>query len=1121
MKNVENLCLILTVLVGFLIVHTIPCPGAANTCEEWVARVVSVQGNVHILRVGESEWIPVTLNDTICLGDMIRVLEKSRADVTPRTGSTIRLDHMTTIIFKGMDQKKSFLINLITGAAHFFSRFPYSLKVLTPFMNAAVEGTEFFIRVEQTQTTISVFEGQVMATNAAGGIMVEGGQSATAQAGQPPIVCIVVRPMDAVQWALYYPLVLDYRPSDFPDKEEPDWQAAVRSSIDFYRKGDLVRAFSSLEGVREGILDPRFFTYRSQLLLSVGRIDAARIDIERALKLDPLHPHAFALQAIIAVVQNEKDIALELSKKAIEIDPKSSGARVSHAYAQQAHFDLKGALASLQEAIRLDPENALAWARIAELRLSIGDLDRALQAAQEAITLNPHLTYSHTVLGFAYLSQIKIHDAKHSYYRAIELDQADPIPRLGLGLARIREGDLEEGRLEIEIAASLSPGNSLIRSYLGKAYFEEKRDTLAMGQFDISKKLDPFDPTPYFYDAIRKQTLNRPVEALKDLRKSIRLNENRAVYRSRLLLDEDLAARSASLARIYSDLGFHQLALVEGWKSLNEGPSNYSAHRFLSDLYASLPRHEIARVSELLKSQLLQPVNITPVQPQLAEGNSFILEGAGPADPSSYEFNHLFNRNRMAFQVSGISGGNHTFGDEMVHSAVLGRISYSLGQFYYENDGFRENNDQRQDVYDAFTQMSLSPKTGIQAEFRYSDKAKGDLPLRFHRDNFLPTLRQEEQTDSFRLGLYHGFTPHADLIASAIFRNADFYTLLFPGSDITTDEDGYIAEVQYVYNTERFHITCGTGYFDADRRDIEMMTPPPPFPPAPLISTTESGIRHTNLHAYSEITYPHNITWTIGGSADFIHAIVDRDQFNPKFGVTWNPFPATTLRAAAVRVLKKALISDQTIEPTQVAGFNQFFDDMEGTESWRYGIGIDQGFSDTVYTGVEFSLREMEVPFEDIPSHEIRQADWDEQLWRSYIYWTPQNWMALSFEYQFERFERTPEAPGEEDIIGCTTHRLPLTLSFFHPLGFSSRLKGTYIDQRGEFRNSFGIFEPGNDRFLVVDASMKYRIPKRLGVIVLEVKNLFDEDLLYQDMDLAHPVIYPERIVWIKFTLTY
>ena len=72
---------------------------------------------------------------------------------------------------------------------------------------------------------------------------------------------------------------------------------------------------------------------------------------------------------------------------------------------------------------------------------------------------------------------------------------------------------------------------------------------------------------------------------------------------------------------------------------------------------------------------------------------------------------------------------------------------------------------------------------------------------------------------------------------------------------------------------------------------------------------------------------------------------VDKDQFNPKFGITWNPFPGTTLRAAVFRVLKRTLITDQTLEPTQVAGFNQFFDDSMLTDAWRYGGAIDQKFT--------------------------------------------------------------------------------------------------------------------------------------------------------------------------------
>ena len=104
--------------------------------------------------------------------------------------------------------------------------------------------------------------------------------------------------------------------------------------------------------------------------------------------------------------------------------------------------------------------------------------------------LNPELSRTQTVLGFAYLTQIKTKESKEAFGKAIKLDQADPLPRLGLGLAKIREGDLAGGRREIKVALSLDPNNSLIRSYLGKAYYEEKRERKAEEQFAIAKELE-------------------------------------------------------------------------------------------------------------------------------------------------------------------------------------------------------------------------------------------------------------------------------------------------------------------------------------------------------------------------------------------------------------------------------------------------------------------------------------------------------------------------------------------------------------------------------------------------------------------------------------------------------
>ena len=235
------------------------------------------------------------------------------------------------------------MLKLLKGAYHFFSRIPHTLKLATPFVNGGVEGTEFFVRVDENKTFISIFDGKVLASNAAGSLALTSGQSAIADAGKAPVSHVVVRPRDAVHWALYYPPVI-------------------------YGKASA----------EEDTHDPRFLIYQASMLLSVGRVDEAKSNIEQALKADPKYSDAIALQSIIAVVQNEKDKALDLAQQAVETDPKSDVARIALSYAQQASFNLKGARTSLEEAVKLAPENALAWARLAELWSSFGELDKAL-----------------------------------------------------------------------------------------------------------------------------------------------------------------------------------------------------------------------------------------------------------------------------------------------------------------------------------------------------------------------------------------------------------------------------------------------------------------------------------------------------------------------------------------------------------------------------------------------------------------------------------------------------------------------------------------------------------------------------------------------------------------------
>ena len=1078
----------------------------AAACDQWIAKAVSVEGRVEVQRAGTTPWQTVKLDDTFCPGDTIRVDQESRAGIALENQPLLRLDQNTTITLGGVKAKRGTVVELASGAIHFFSRIARNLEVLTGFVNAGVEGTEGLIRVEKDRTLITIYDGKVLASNAAGTLTLTGGQSAVAEAGKAPVARTVVRPRDAVHWALYYPPVMLFAPGEVP-REDPG--------------------------------DPRYLAYRAARLLAVGRVDAAGLDIRKALRLDPTYAEAHALQAVIFVVQNERDKALAAAQRAVDNGPNSVAARIAMSYARQAVFDLEGARASVEEAVRLDPEDALVWARLAELQSSFGRLGKALDAAQKAVDLEANLSRTQMVLGFAYLTQVSTADSRAAFEQAIALDQADPLSRLGLGLAKIRDGDLEAGGREIEIAASLDPNNSLVRSYLGKTYFEQKQIGLDEREYAIAKELDPNDPTPWFYDAIAKQTTNRPVEALRNLQKARELNDNRAVNRSRLLLDSDEAARSAAVARVYSDLGFQQRALFEGWMAVNTDPTDFAGHRFLADSYAALPRREIARVSELLQSQLLQPLNITPIQPRLAESSLFLISSSGPANLSFTEFNPLFNRNRLALQGSGLLAENDTEAGEGIVSGIYKRFSFSGGYTYFDTDGWRENADQNDKIANGFAQYQITPRTSVQAEYRYRNLEAGDVQLKFFKDDFQPDLEIEDKRHTARLGFHHRFSPGSGLVGNFQYQNldgdladGDVGDKTDPGESTNgersdTDADAISGELQHLFRRDRFNLISGIGYFYIDSQDTIKTYSDSTFVTRININ---GNIQHLNAYLYANIDLPLNLTVTFGGSYDDFDGDQDDnpddEQFNPKLGLIWNPLPNTTLRAAAFRVLKRTLITDQTIEPTQVAGFNQFFDDNNATDIWSVGGAIDQKFSASLFGGLEYYYRNLSSNYLASTGNndfDLKDAKREENILRSYLFYAPHEWVALSAEYLLEEFDRTEDdASGASEVI---THYVPLGVNFFHPTGFSASIRGTYIYQDGDFERqgtTGSIFRAADDSFFLVDAALGYRLPKRYGRLTAGVRNLFDtEGFEYFDTDERNPRIQPDRTFFIQLALAF
>ena len=1066
-------------------------PSAAwAACAAPIARIVSIDNSVQIKDASAAAYAPATLNAPVCLDDAIRVGEFSRATIAfLDSGLRLTIEQNTEFAVRPPQRAGRSLIDLVRGAILFFTRQPRSLDVKMPFVNAAVEGTEFLIRLDGNRAEVAVLEGTVVVTtDGQGSLQLTSGQSGEALAGQPPRR-IDVRPEDAVRWALYYEPVLPGLPLQELDKVSPT-------------PGDA-----------------GYFARRASALLGVGRVNEARADLAQATKLDPKSSDAYALSAIIDVAQNRRDEAIENARRAVSLAPESVPASLALSYALQANFELEAARDALLRVLPRDAgsdrrEHAPALARLAELWLSLGHVGKAIDAADRAAALAKDLARPHIVLGFAELARIRTAAAKASFERAIALESSNPLAHLGLGLAKIRAGDLRAGRHDIETAAALDAEDAVIRSYLGKAYFEERRDGLAAEQFALAKQFDPRDPTPYFYDALRKQTVNRPIEALQDLEKSIELNDNRAVYRSRLFVDDDRAARGASLGRIYRDAGFEQLALVEGWRSLAVDPGNFSAHRLLADAYLGLPRHTIARDSELLQSQLLQPLNIIPVQPRLAD-NGFTFVDAGLSGPGFNEFTRLFAGNQIRFVGDGLLGDHGTKADNLILSGIYNRLSYSVGQFHADTDGLRDNHDAGENIYNAFLQTEISPATSAQIEFRATDFELGDRRMLFDPANFLPALRSTSDTSSIRVGGRHTFTPGAIVIGSYVHRTLDAKLDTGFGLEVATEEDADFAELRYLQRWRRANVTAGVGYYAGSRLEARTFGR---FPIPPETIKT----RHSNEYLYADLNPSKRVTVTAGISHDdFRDGAVERSPVNPKVGVIWDIGSATTLRGAAFKVVERTLISGQTIEPTHVAGFNQFFYDAGGTASWRYGVALDRRLRRNVAAGGEVSLRKLHVPAFDAQTGSPIESDRRDRQFRAYLHATPARWIALTTQYQLERLSRDPEGNNDGLLARARTHRLIAESRMFDRSGAFGRLRATFVDQEGRFQNPLQVVEAGTDRFWTLDAAVGYRLPRRRGVAALEVRNAFDREFRFQDSSPEEPTILRARQVLARLTLAF
>jgi hypothetical protein len=573
------------------------------------------------------------------------------------------------------------------------------------------------------------------------------------------------------------------------------------------------------------------------------------------------------------------------------------------------------------------------------------------------------------------------------------------------------------------------------------------------------------------------------------------------------------------------------------------------AHRLLSDTYSVLPGYGIARVSELLQSQLLQPLNTNNLQPQLAFSNLQIIEAGGPSAVSLNEFNPLFMRDRPRLLVNSVVGNNDTYGGNVTASLLHGPVSVSGGAFGFKSEpDFRDNFDVKHTIYNLFGQAAFHPQFNVQAEYRYRHTEQGDLALNFDPKNFSADQRTTIDQNVIRGGARFTPGPHSDIIGSYIYSRLEQSSSQsgVPSVDGNAVDSANQVEGQYLFRSGIFNAQIGGGYTHVNTNNVfnlqgqAVSVPFPPFaicvPPLPGFSppacTSQQKDKFTskqaNGYVYLNVHWPQQIIWT-GGFA--YESINDRsneyDRLLPKAGMQWNMTDWARLRLSYVQTVKRSLVADQTIEPTQVAGFNQFFDDANGSITEQEGVALDLTLTKDLYAGFQLAHRELKWP--SISNLETVFSDRREDRALGYVYWAPHPWLAFTAEGTYERFKRSASDPSVVlggEPLKVDTVVVPLSARFFHPSGFFAGVKGNFVRQTVDLPPG-ATFDDGHDDFFLVDADVGYRLPKRFGILSLEVRNLFDTSFHYQDLNTqtareaqTSPFL-PTRIVFGRLTLSF
>jgi hypothetical protein len=1114
-----------------------------NPSTNFSSVLVGFAGKVEVTAVNTNDWQAARTNQVLLPGDRLRTAADSRATLQLSDRSVIRVGADTILEIQPPTPPAQHRFGLKRGALFFLDREqPADIEFETPLTTGAIRGTEFLLTVADADaaTHLALLDGAVELKTSGGPLSLTNGQEIILSPSSPAKISAVLPVANLIQWSFYYPGVMN--PDEIPFSENE--KSALATSLAAYRDGDLLHALAAASA-ELATQSEATRIYFAQLKLAVGQVSDAENLIAN------IGDSAAPLRELIAAVRGGAE-RRPPARLVDEVATSRAGGRrsaselLAHSYALQSAADLPNVLAAARQSAKLAPNFGFAWARVAELEFGFEHRRAALDALAHAKKLSPRHAPAVALEGFIALSENHPRAALGHFDAALALDDSLPTEWLGRALAEAALGDDRETHRNLQIAAALEPQRGLYRSYLGKSWSQNGNDKLAEKEFSLAQKLDPADPTAWLYSALHKFQTHQVNDAVRDLERSMELNDNRSIFRSRLQLDRDRATRSADLAAIYNAAGLEEVGQSAAHRAVGESYSDFSGHLFLADSLANQedPQHfnlrlESARESERLVANLLAP------------------PGGGNLSSLLSQQDHLQNFDTRPFGFSSLTEYNSR-GDWSESATAFGHLknfSYALDVQDISQNGQRKNNSLNNLEFAFHAKVQVTPADSLYFSVDTLERGVGDVAQHFSPANSILGLHaNENQSPNLFVGWNHEWSPGShtlflfsrltdDLfltnpVPSVLFLqrnfggivgvNADPYFTLKQQQNFTL----YSAEAQQIWESAHHAFIIGGRFQHGDVNSRSLLTRLFGATTAQNISPSlerfngygyyqwrpVNAFRLTAGLSYDQLMYPRNVDLPPMLASD-----ETRSLLGPKIGFTGEPWRGGWLHAAWTRSLG-GLFFDNSIrlEPADVAGAVSSFRSLipesvaglvPGTRFDSWTIGFDQKLPSETYFGFNAELLMSDgsrdvgafsnsIPFIPVPDSltSARQnLDYRERNVSAYFAQLLGKEFSVGARYRLSEAKMETSLPGLRGISGVSSlnqnQRAVLQhgqffLIYNHPRGFFAEWSSDWFHQA----NHAGLAALPDADFWQHNFFLGYVFPHRRAELRLGLLNLTDEN---------------------------